>query len=232
MAPPPVSHHHDVESGQHHDDDEQQRRPLLANKRSIDDFNNDGGMSPIQRAISQTYQSTAHLATLLPTGTVLAFQLPFPDRDGAGPLHPGQPGHGRRAALPLRALLLRAQLHRQLPGRQGRRAVRVRHVPGDLGHRRRRGAGPAAWPPPALQGPVHRPGARRGLRDDLRRRRALRPERRVVLLHGAVRGRQAGAHRAAHRHRRRREHALRHASPPRDTASASRSPHANLLISY
>ncbi|KAK3138011.1 hypothetical protein QOZ80_5AG0363290 [Eleusine coracana subsp. coracana] len=78
MAPPPVSHHHDVESGQHHDDDEQQRRPLLANKRSIDDFNNDGGMSPIQRAISQTYQSTAHLATLLPTGTVLAFQLLSP----------------------------------------------------------------------------------------------------------------------------------------------------------
>jgi hypothetical protein len=55
--------------------DDEQERPLLA-KRSID-FE-DGGMSPIQRAISQTYQSTAHLATLLPTGTVLAFQLLSP----------------------------------------------------------------------------------------------------------------------------------------------------------
>lgn len=32
----------------------------------------------IQRAISQTFQSTAHLANLLPTGTVLAFQLLAP----------------------------------------------------------------------------------------------------------------------------------------------------------
>jgi hypothetical protein len=55
--------------------DDEQERPLLA-KRSID-FE-DGGMSPIQRAISQTYQSTAHLATLLPTGTVLPFQLLSP----------------------------------------------------------------------------------------------------------------------------------------------------------
>ena len=32
----------------------------------------------IQRAISQTFQSTAHLANLLPTGTVLSFQLLSP----------------------------------------------------------------------------------------------------------------------------------------------------------
>ncbi|XP_059660063.1 protein DMP4-like [Cornus florida] len=32
----------------------------------------------IQRAISQTFQSTAHLANLLPTGSVLAFQLLSP----------------------------------------------------------------------------------------------------------------------------------------------------------
>uniref|UniRef100_A0A2N9G0V4 Uncharacterized protein n=1 Tax=Fagus sylvatica TaxID=28930 RepID=A0A2N9G0V4_FAGSY len=32
----------------------------------------------IQKAISQTFQSTAHLANLLPTGTVLAFQLLSP----------------------------------------------------------------------------------------------------------------------------------------------------------
>ncbi|XP_007025538.2 PREDICTED: uncharacterized protein LOC18596785 [Theobroma cacao] len=32
----------------------------------------------VQKAISQTFQSTAHLANLLPTGTVLAFQLLSP----------------------------------------------------------------------------------------------------------------------------------------------------------
>ncbi|XP_041026634.1 protein DMP4-like [Juglans microcarpa x Juglans regia] len=34
--------------------------------------------TPIQKAISQTFQSTAHLANLLPTGSVLAFQLLSP----------------------------------------------------------------------------------------------------------------------------------------------------------
>ncbi|KAL5708431.1 Protein dmp4 [Ranunculus cassubicifolius] len=34
--------------------------------------------SPVQKAISQTFQSTAHLANLLPTGTVLTFQLLSP----------------------------------------------------------------------------------------------------------------------------------------------------------
>lgn len=68
-----TARHDDVES--HHEErDEEAQRPLLE-KRSLADG---GGMSPIQRAISQTYQSTAHLATLLPTGTVLAFQLLSP----------------------------------------------------------------------------------------------------------------------------------------------------------
>ncbi|KAJ8761058.1 hypothetical protein K2173_000737 [Erythroxylum novogranatense] len=39
---------------------------------------NTGDRNVIQRAISQTFQSTAHLANLLPTGTVLAFQLLAP----------------------------------------------------------------------------------------------------------------------------------------------------------
>jgi hypothetical protein len=75
-----AARHDDVES-QHeadHDDasshEQQAQRPLLK-KRSLADG---GGMSPMQRAISQTYQSTAHLAALLPTGTVLAFQLLSP----------------------------------------------------------------------------------------------------------------------------------------------------------
>uniref|UniRef100_A0A0E0A2S6 DUF679 domain membrane protein 7 n=1 Tax=Oryza glumipatula TaxID=40148 RepID=A0A0E0A2S6_9ORYZ len=69
----------DVESRR--DGGENERRPLLE-KRSAGDGGGGGsggdGMSPVQRAISQTYQSTAHLAKLLPTGTVLAFQLLSP----------------------------------------------------------------------------------------------------------------------------------------------------------
>ncbi|KAF0927226.1 hypothetical protein E2562_031023 [Oryza meyeriana var. granulata] len=66
----------DVESRH---DGEHERRPLLAKRRSVGGGGGDGdGMSPVQRAISQTYQSTAHLAKLLPTGTVLAFQLLSP----------------------------------------------------------------------------------------------------------------------------------------------------------
>ncbi|OEL22956.1 hypothetical protein BAE44_0016026 [Dichanthelium oligosanthes] len=74
-----AARHDDVESQHEEHDgdsrDEQVQRPLLE-KRSL--AVDDGGMSPMQRAISQTYQSTAHLATLLPTGTVLAFQLLSP----------------------------------------------------------------------------------------------------------------------------------------------------------
>lgn len=57
------------------DDEEaqQQQQPLLIPKSSDDDRK-----TLIQKAISQTFQSTAHLANLLPTGTVLAFQLLSP----------------------------------------------------------------------------------------------------------------------------------------------------------
>lgn len=76
----------DVESQREHDDDgsssrreeQEQRRPLLVKRRSLAADDVGDGMSPVQRAISQTYQSTAHLAKLLPTGTVLAFQLLSP----------------------------------------------------------------------------------------------------------------------------------------------------------
>lgn len=37
-----------------------------------------GKQTLVQRAIRQTFESTAHLANLLPTGTVLAFQLLSP----------------------------------------------------------------------------------------------------------------------------------------------------------
>lgn len=68
----------DVESRR--DGGENERRPLLEKRSAGDGGGGSGGngMSPVQRAISQTYQSTAHLAKLLPTGTVLAFQLLSP----------------------------------------------------------------------------------------------------------------------------------------------------------
>ncbi|KAM3350438.1 hypothetical protein ACQJBY_022914 [Aegilops geniculata] len=50
-----------------------QRHPLLSNR--TDGTNN---MSPRQKAIGRAYQSTGHLAKLLPSGTVLAFQLLAP----------------------------------------------------------------------------------------------------------------------------------------------------------
>ncbi|KAF7803408.1 protein DMP6-like [Senna tora] len=55
-----------------HDDDEE-KLPLLRNKEVPEAERN-----LIQKAISQTFQSTAHLANLLPTGTVLAFQILSP----------------------------------------------------------------------------------------------------------------------------------------------------------
>ncbi|KAM3412730.1 hypothetical protein ACQJBY_004093 [Aegilops geniculata] len=55
-----------------------EERPLLARPPAVRDDGPGDGLSPMQRAISQTYQSTAHLATLLPTGTVMAFQLLSP----------------------------------------------------------------------------------------------------------------------------------------------------------
>ncbi|XP_027921621.1 protein DMP4-like [Vigna unguiculata] len=53
--------------------DGEQKLPLLHNMKVPD-----ADRSLIQRAISQTFQSTAHLANLLPTGTVLSFQLLSP----------------------------------------------------------------------------------------------------------------------------------------------------------
>lgn len=50
-----------------------ERRALLTDRA---DGNNN--MSPMQKAIGQTYQSTAHLAKLLPSGTVLSFQILAP----------------------------------------------------------------------------------------------------------------------------------------------------------
>ncbi|QCD84411.1 hypothetical protein DEO72_LG2g4765 [Vigna unguiculata] len=53
--------------------DGEEKLPLLHNMKVPD-----ADRSLIQRAISQTFQSTAHLANLLPTGTVLSFQLLSP----------------------------------------------------------------------------------------------------------------------------------------------------------
>lgn len=55
-----------------HDHDEE-KMPLLRNKDVPEAERN-----LIQKAISQTFRSTAHLAKLLPTGSVLAFQLLSP----------------------------------------------------------------------------------------------------------------------------------------------------------
>ncbi|KAJ8761480.1 hypothetical protein K2173_001613 [Erythroxylum novogranatense] len=49
---------------------------------------NTGDRTLIQKAISQTFQSTAHLANLLPTGTVLAFQLLAPIFSNQGKCDP------------------------------------------------------------------------------------------------------------------------------------------------
>ncbi|CAL5183488.1 unnamed protein product [Lathyrus oleraceus] len=52
---------------------DEQKQPLLRNAEVPEAERN-----LIQKAISSTFQSTAHLANLLPTGTVLAFQLLSP----------------------------------------------------------------------------------------------------------------------------------------------------------
>lgn len=54
----------------------EQKLPLLEDGITI--VPNTDKRTPIQKAISQTFQSTAHLANLLPTGSVLAFQLLSP----------------------------------------------------------------------------------------------------------------------------------------------------------
>ncbi|WOL14531.1 hypothetical protein Cni_G23312 [Canna indica] len=54
---------------------QQQQQQALLTLKSLD---GDDEMTPIQKAISQTFMSASHLAKLLPTGTVLAFQLLSP----------------------------------------------------------------------------------------------------------------------------------------------------------
>lgn len=61
----------------------EQETPLLANKNLFEVERN-----PIQQAISQTFESTAHLANLLPTGSVLAFQLLSPIFSNQGECDP------------------------------------------------------------------------------------------------------------------------------------------------
>lgn len=60
----------ELDDSKNHDEE---KLPLLRNMEVPEAERN-----LIQRAISQTFQSTAHLANLLPTGTVLAFQLLSP----------------------------------------------------------------------------------------------------------------------------------------------------------
>ncbi|ONI10552.1 hypothetical protein PRUPE_4G052900 [Prunus persica] len=63
-----------AEESRHWPDDEQ-KLPLLQDMpKSVTEEER----TLIQKAIRQTFQSTAHLANLLPTGTVLAFQLLAP----------------------------------------------------------------------------------------------------------------------------------------------------------
>ncbi|KAJ6841739.1 uncharacterized protein M6B38_304945 [Iris pallida] len=66
-------------------DDEEALQPLLSTKPRDGPATEE---SLVQRAIGQTFKSTAHLANLLPTGTVLAFQLLSPiltDQGRCGP---------------------------------------------------------------------------------------------------------------------------------------------------
>ncbi|KAK1276102.1 hypothetical protein QJS04_geneDACA022457 [Acorus gramineus] len=50
----------------------QEELPLLASEAAVADA------TPIQKAINQTFKSTAHLSNLLPTGSVMAFRLLSP----------------------------------------------------------------------------------------------------------------------------------------------------------
>ena len=62
-----------IESDDSQNEENEERLPLLRNSEVPEAERN-----LIQKAISQTFQSTAHLGNLLPTGTVLAFQLLSP----------------------------------------------------------------------------------------------------------------------------------------------------------
>ncbi|CAL1398072.1 unnamed protein product [Linum trigynum] len=60
--------------------------PLLETQEPCDE--DAATKTPVQRAIAQTFQSTAHLANILPTGTVLAFQLLSPIFSNQGSCDP------------------------------------------------------------------------------------------------------------------------------------------------
>ncbi|KAM0944573.1 putative protein DMP [Dioscorea sansibarensis] len=54
------------------DEESQEKQPLLSSNPPEDQ------LTPMEKAIRQTFKSTSHLANLLPTGTVLTFQLLAP----------------------------------------------------------------------------------------------------------------------------------------------------------
>ncbi|XP_058103598.1 protein DMP6 [Magnolia sinica] len=60
------------------DEDAQHGQPLLEDQNRSSAPANQNQKNIVQKAIDQTFKSTAHLANLLPTGTVLAFQLLSP----------------------------------------------------------------------------------------------------------------------------------------------------------
>lgn len=64
-----------VEEAESHHEHGEEKQPLLQHLSPLSQTEN---KTLIQTAISQTFQSTAHLANLLPTGTVLAFHLLSP----------------------------------------------------------------------------------------------------------------------------------------------------------
>ncbi|KAJ7947024.1 DUF679 domain-containing protein [Quillaja saponaria] len=70
-----------VDDSQNHDE---QTLPLLRNMNVPEAERK----NLVQKAINQTFQSTAHLANLLPTGTVLAFQLLSPIFSNEGDCDP------------------------------------------------------------------------------------------------------------------------------------------------
>lgn len=67
--------HEETQTHSQEQDDHNLKHPLLRETTIIPSRDE---KTLIQKAISQTFQSTAHLANLLPTGTVLAFQLLSP----------------------------------------------------------------------------------------------------------------------------------------------------------
>ncbi|CAN1807127.1 Protein DMP4 [Linum perenne] len=73
----------DSNSNSNSNKEEDETLPLL-----LPEVPNTETKTMVQRAISQTFQSTAHLANLLPTGTVLAFQLLSPVFSNQGECDP------------------------------------------------------------------------------------------------------------------------------------------------